>query len=218
MNVDWSDILLEEKQKPYFKKILTFLDSEMDQGKTIFPSKENIFSAFSLTSLGDIRVVVLGQDPYHDDNQAHGLSFSVQHGIKVPPSLRNIYKELDRSVESFNIPNHGCLISWTKQGVFLLNTTLTVEAHKANSHKDLGWGQFTDATIRAISDNCENVVFMLWGGHARNKKTLIDKGKHLVLETSHPSPLSSYRGFLGCDHFVKCNAYLEKKYGQTIDW
>lgn len=177
-----------------------------------------MFSAFEYTNIEDVKVVILGQDPYHDDNQAHGLAFSVKHGVSVPPSLRNIYKELSNSVDSFTIPPHGNLVPWAKQGVFLLNTTLTVEAHKPNSHKDIGWGTFTDSVIKTISSNGENVVFMLWGGHARNKKILIDCDKHFVLETSHPSPLSSYRGFLGCNHFVKCNAYLEKTGSHEIDW
>ncbi|MEY8673033.1 uracil-DNA glycosylase [Francisella philomiragia] len=216
--VNWSDILAEEKQKPYFKKILEFLANEALVGKTIFPTKENIFNAFKYTQLDNLKVVILGQDPYHNYNQAHGLAFSVQQGVDIPPSLRNIYKELARSILGFEIPSHGCLVDWAKQGVFLLNTTLTVEAHKANSHKDIGWETFTDTVIQKISDNKTNVVFMLWGSHARKKKNLIDTAKHLVLESSHPSPLSVYRGFDGCDHFVKANQYLTSKDLDIIDW
>ncbi|MEY8715969.1 uracil-DNA glycosylase [Francisella philomiragia] len=216
--MNWSDILAEEKQKPYFKKILEFLANEALVGKTIFPTKENIFNAFKYTQLDNLKVVILGQDPYHNYNQAHGLAFSVQQGIDIPPSLRNIYKELARSILGFEIPSHGCLVDWAKQGVFLLNTTLTVEAHKANSHKDIGWETFTDSVIQKISDNKTNVVFMLWGSHARKKKNLIDTAKHLVLESSHPSPLSVYRGFDGCDHFVKANQYLTSKDLDIIDW
>ncbi|MBK2255390.1 uracil-DNA glycosylase [Francisella philomiragia] len=216
--VNWSDILAEEKQKPYFKKILEFLANEALVGKTIFPTKENVFNAFKYTRLDNLKVVILGQDPYHNYNQAHGLAFSVQQGVDIPPSLRNIYKELARSILGFEIPSHGCLVDWAKQGVFLLNTTLTVEAHKANSHKDIGWETFTDTVIQKISDNKTNVVFMLWGSHARKKKNLIDTAKHLVLESSHPSPLSVYRGFDGCDHFVKANQYLTSKDLDIIDW
>ncbi|AJI46479.1 uracil-DNA glycosylase [Francisella philomiragia] len=216
--MNWSDILAEEKQKPYFKKILEFLANEALVGKTIFPTKANIFNAFKYTRLDNLKVVILGQDPYHNYNQAHGLAFSVQQGVDIPPSLRNIYKELERSITEFKIPEHGCLINWAKQGVFLLNTTLTVEAHKANSHKDIGWEIFTDAVIQKISNNKPNVVFMLWGSHARKKKNLIDTAKHLVLESSHPSPLSVYRGFDGCDHFVKANQYLTSKDLDIIDW
>ncbi|MFC4893156.1 uracil-DNA glycosylase [Pseudofrancisella aestuarii] len=214
----WSDILSEEKQKPYFNEILNFLANEIRQGKTIFPIKENIFNAFKYTEFEDLKVVILGQDPYHNFNQAHGLAFSVQEGVDVPPSLKNMYKELARSVTGFSEPSHGCLTSWAKQGVFLLNTTLTVEAHKANSHKDIGWGIFTDTVIKKISDNKENVVFMLWGSHARKKKDLIDDSKHLILESTHPSPLSAHRGFLGCNHFIKCNDFLIKKGLDPINW
>ncbi|MBK2357565.1 uracil-DNA glycosylase [Francisella hispaniensis] len=214
----WSDILAEEKQKPYFKQILDFLACEISKGKVIFPAKENIFNAFKYTELDNLKVVILGQDPYHNYNQAHGLAFSVQKGVDIPPSLQNIYKELARSIPEFEIPNHGYLVDWAKQGVFLLNTTLTVEAHKANSHKDIGWETFTDTVISKISENKHNVVFMLWGSHARKKKALIDSSKHFILESTHPSPLSAHRGFLGCNHFVDCNKYLIEKKDQKIDW
>ncbi|KEI34680.1 uracil-DNA glycosylase, family 1 [Francisella sp. W12-1067] len=214
----WSDILSEEKQKSYFKQILEFLASEANKGKVIFPVKENIFNAFKYTELENLKVVILGQDPYHNYNQAHGLAFSVQKGVDIPPSLRNMYKELVRSIPDFEIPNHGCLVDWAKQGVFLLNTTLTVEAHKANSHKDIGWETFTDTVINKISEYKENVVFMLWGSHARKKKSLIDNSKHLILESTHPSPLSAHRGFLGCNHFILCNQYLLDHKLKTINW
>ena len=213
-----TNILSEEKQKPYFKQILTFLDNEIEQGKTIFPAKEDVFNAFKYTEFDNLKVVILGQDPYHNYNQAHGLAFSVQKDVDIPPSLRNIYKELSASVEGFQIPDHGDLTSWAKQGVFLLNTTLTVESHKANSHKDIGWETFTDTVIKKISAHKENVVFMLWGSHARKKKSLIDAAKHLILESSHPSPLSVYRGFLGCGHFNECNAYLLTNNLEQIGW
>ncbi|MBY7734697.1 uracil-DNA glycosylase [Francisella philomiragia] len=216
--MNWSDVLAAEKQKDYFKAILEFLASETKSGKIIFPNKADIFNAFKYTEFDNLKVVILGQDPYHNYDQAHGLAFSVEQGVEVPPSLRNIYKELERSISGFKAPNHGCLTSWAQQGVFLLNTTLTVEAHKANSHKDIGWEIFTDTVIQKISDNKTNVVFMLWGSHARKKKNLIDATKHLILESSHPSPLSVYRGFEGCDHFVKANQYLTLKGLDTIDW
>ncbi|AIT09951.1 uracil-DNA glycosylase [Candidatus Francisella endociliophora] len=216
--MNWSDILSEEKQKPYFKQILEFLANEMSLGKVIFPAKENIFNAFKYTEFDNLKVVILGQDPYHNYNQAHGLAFSVQKGVDIPPSLKNIYKELADSIGDFQIPDHGCLESWAKQGVFLLNTTLTVEAHKANSHKGIGWERFTDTVIQKISANKQDVVFMLWGSHARKKKSLIDVSKHLILESTHPSPLSAYRGFLGCNHFNECNEYLVRKNLSQIDW
>lgn len=216
--MNWKDVLSAEKQKPYFQKILNFLESERSHGKTIFPAKEDVFSAFNLTEFDNLKVVVLGQDPYHNHNQAHGLAFSVQKGVDVPPSLRNMYKELEASVEGFEVPVHGNLEGWANQGVFLLNTTLTVEAHNANSHKDIGWETFTDTVIQRISENKENVIFMLWGAHARKKKSLIGGSKHLILESSHPSPLSAYRGFLGCNHFVLANEYLQANGFKIIDW
>ncbi|API86291.1 uracil-DNA glycosylase [Francisella uliginis] len=216
--MSWSDILSEEKQKPYFKKILDFLANETNSGKVIFPLKENIFNAFKYTELDNLKIVILGQDPYHNYNQAHGLAFSVQNGVDVPPSLRNMYKELSNSVEGFETPDHGCLTKWAEQGVFLLNTTLTVEAHKANSHKDIGWQIFTDTVIEKISRHKEHVVFMLWGSHARKKKNLIDSSKHLILESTHPSPLSAHRGFLGCNHFKMANEYLNSIGKPMIDW
>ena len=216
--MSWSDILSEEKQKPYFKQILDFLASQTNSGKVIFPLKENIFNAFKYTELDNLRIVILGQDPYHNYNQAHGLAFSVQNGVDVPQSLRNMYKELTNSVKGFEAPDHGCLTKWAEQGVFLLNTTLTVEAHKANSHKDIGWQIFTNTVIEKISRHKEHVVFMLWGSNARKKKNLIDISKHLILESTHPSPLSAHRGFLGCNHFKMANEYLNSIGKPMIDW
>jgi uracil-DNA glycosylase len=216
--MNWSDIFLQEKSKTYFKNILSFLDSEQDCGKTIFPVEKDIFNAFNLTSFDDLKVVILGQDPYHNYNQAHGLAFSVQKGVAIPPSLRSMYKELEQSIDGFITPNHGCLESWAKQGVFLLNTTLTVQAHQPNLHSKIGWETFTDTVIKTISDNKRNLVFIFWGGHARKKAKLIDKSKHLILESAHPSPLSSYRGFFGCNHFNLCNEYLAENNIKIIDW
>ncbi|AXA34266.1 uracil-DNA glycosylase [Francisella adeliensis] len=216
--MNWLDLISQEKQKLYFKQTLSFLEAEKEQGKIIFPAEENVFNAFKLTEFDNLKVVILGQDPYHNYNQAHGLAFSVQKGVDIPPSLRNMYKELEASVEGFQIPTHGNLEKWAKQGIFLLNTTLTVEAHNANSHKDIGWETFTDSMIQKISKYKQNVVFMLWGAHARKKKSLIDSSKHLVLESSHPSPLSAYRGFLGCGHFVLANDYLQKNNLGEIEW
>ena len=216
--MNWKNLLTAEKQKPYFQQILSFLEAERLQDKTIFPAKEYIFNAFDLTEFENLKVVILGQDPYHNHDQAHGLAFSVQKGVAVPPSLRNMYKELEASVENFEVPTHGNLEDWVSQGVFLLNTTLTVEAHNANSHKDIGWETFTDTVIQKISENKDRLVFMLWGSHARKKKSLIDTDKHLILESSHPSPLSAYRGFLGCNHFVLANEYLKNANKEIIDW
>ncbi|QLE79679.1 uracil-DNA glycosylase [Francisella sp. Scap27] len=216
--MNWLDLISQEKQKLYFKQTLSFLEAEKEQGKIIFPAEEDIFNAFKLTEFDNLKVVILGQDPYHNYNQAHGLAFSVQKGVDIPPSLRNMYKELEASVEEFQTPTHGNLENWAKQGIFLLNTTLTVEAHNANSHKDIGWETFTDSMIQKISKYKQNVVFMLWGAHARKKKSLIDSSKHLVLESSHPSPLSAYRGFLGCGHFVLANDYLQKNNLGEIEW
>lgn len=216
--MNWLDLISQEKQKLYFKQTLSFLEAEKEQGKIIFPAEEDVFNAFKLTEFDNLKVVILGQDPYHNYNQAHGLAFSVQKGVDIPPSLRNMYKELEASVEGFQIPTHGNLENWAKQGIFLLNTTLTVEARNANSHKDIGWETFTDSMIQKISKYKQNVVFMLWGAHARKKKSLIDSSKHLVLESSHPSPLSAYRGFLGCGHFVLANDYLQKNNLGEIEW
>jgi uracil-DNA glycosylase len=183
----------------------------------VFPPKKDIFNAFSYTPFDDVRVVVLGQDPYHGPNQAHGLCFSVQHGIRPPPSLQNIFKELNQDL-GLPIPSHGELTHWAKQGVLLLNTVLTVRAHAANSHRNQGWEQFTDRVITVLNERREGLVFVLWGAAAGKKALMIDATKHLILRAPHPSPLSSYRGFFGCGHFSQINAHLVSR-GQTpIDW
>ncbi|VDN50475.1 unnamed protein product, partial [Dracunculus medinensis] len=183
----------------------------------IFPPSDLIFNAFNLTPLSDVRVVIIGQDPYHNDKQAHGLCFSVSKGVMPPPSLLNIFKELRADIPKFKMPNHGCLESWARQGVFLLNATLTVEAHKANSHSHIGWQKFTDEVIQIISRNCKGVVFLLWGGFAHKKEKLIDDKKHIIIKNAHPSPLSAHK-FLGCRCFSKANKSLIKLGKLPIDW
>lgn len=213
---EWDEILASEFKKEYFKKIKDFLVKEYKE-KKIFPLKKEILSAFELTPLKDIKVVILGQDPYHGEGQAHGLAFSVKKGVKIPPSLRNIYKEIYDEGEG-EIFNHGCLESWAKQGVFLLNASLTVKEGEANSHSKIGWEIFTDEVIKIINEKKEGVIFLLWGNNARSKKKYIDLKKHIVLETVHPSPLSANRGFLGCGHFKKVNEILKSKNEKIIDW
>ncbi|MCD5380330.1 uracil-DNA glycosylase [Candidatus Gracilibacteria bacterium] len=215
----YQDILSKELDKNYFKEIVSFLKLEKKAGKIINPEEKNIFRALELTNFQDIKVVILGQDPYHQQGQAHGLSFSVQDGIKVPPSLRNIYKEIESCIGlGDNDTANGNLEGWAKQGVLLLNAVLTVEDSKPASHSKIGWEQFTDAIITKISEQKEDVVFLLWGAFAKSKAKLIDSTKHLILETSHPSPLGSYRGFLGSNCFKEANDYLKKKGKKEINW
>ncbi len=201
----------------YMKSLKQFLQEEKSQHKTIFPHSSNWFHALEVTPLESVKVVVLGQDPYHQPGQAHGLSFSVLPGVKPPPSLANIYKELqsDLSVEP---PDHGYLESWAKQGVLLLNAVLTVERSNANAHQGEGWEQFTDKIIATVNEQREQMVFMLWGSYAHKKGTMIDSKRHLVLKAPHPSPLSAYRGFFGCRHFSKANKYLLNNGKTAIDW
>ena len=213
----WSDKLEPEFDQPYMKDLFEFLDHEQAQAKTIYPAEENVFSALSLTALQSVRVVILGQDPYHGCGQAHGLSFSVPPGEKVPPSLKNIYKELNDDV-GFTIPTHGNLTSWANQGVLLLNSVLTVREGEAGSHQGKGWEQFTDKIIQVVNELSYNVVFLLWGAYAQKKAAEVDGRRHLVLHAAHPSPLSAYRGFLGCGHFSKANQYLENAGLTPIDW
>ena len=214
----WHDVLGEEKTQPYFQQILLNVRQDRASGHVIYPPSADVFNAFKLTEFADVKVVILGQDPYHNVNQAHGLSFSVRHGVVVPPSLINIYKELANDIPNFIPPEHGCLTSWAQQGVLLLNTVLTVRAHQAHSHANLGWEIFTDRVIEQINAHRQHVVFMLWGGPAQRKGAMIDCQRHLVLKAPHPSPLSAYRGFFGCRHFSQANAYLQA-HGQTpIDW
>ena len=205
-----------EEEKEYFSQLIEFVEDEYKK-KTIFPEKQNILNALKLTKLDNIKVVILGQDPYHGKGQAHGLSFSVPKGIKIPPSLRNIYKEIANEYE-VEPPESGDLTDWAKQGVLLLNSVLTVEKAKAASHQKKGWETFTDNLIQFINDHCENVVFLLWGSYAHKKGKVIDKRKHLVLESVHPSPLSAHRGFFGCGHFKKANEYLTKNNLESIHW
>ena len=212
----WKDALAGEFDKPYFASLVRFLHEEKSAGHKIFPPGSQIFKAFELTPVKDVKVVILGQDPYHGPGQAHGLSFSVPENMPAPPSLKNIFKEIesDLGVKMSGYPN---LENWARQGVLLLNAVLTVRSSEAASHSRIGWQEFTDAVIRYISDNCEGVVFMLWGNFARTKSDLIDKSRHCVLEAAHPSPLA--RGaFFGCRHFSKANTYLQTTGRPTIDW
>jgi len=214
----WRDTLAEEKTKPYFRQTLAFVAQERAEGKTVYPPQQDVFNAFRYTELAAVKVVILGQDPYHGPNQAHGLSFSVRPGVPAPPSLVNIYKELNADIPGFSVPNHGCLQSWAAQGVLLLNTVLTVEAGKAHSHASLGWETFTDRVIEVLSECREGVVFLLWGAHAQKKGGIIDPQRHHILKAPHPSPLSAHRGFLGCKHFSQANAFLVQQGQDPIDW
>lgn len=213
---DWDQILEKEFEKDYYLKLRSFLDEEY-KSKTIYPLAKNIYSALRLTPYKDVKVVILGQDPYHEENQAHGLSFSVNKGVKIPPSLENIYKELKNDLNCY-IPNNGYLIKWASQGVLLLNTVLTVEQHKANSHSGKGWEILTDKIIASLNNKDVPVVFILWGRNARNKKSLINNPKHLIIESAHPSPLSAYNGFFGSKPFSKTNSFLKKNNLKEIDW
>jgi uracil-DNA glycosylase len=217
LNQDWLAVLADQFESDYMQQLATFLRAEKAQGKTLYPDGKNIFAALNTTPLDSVKVVILGQDPYHGPNQAHGLSFSVQPNIRIPPSLQNIFKEQRRDLE-IATPNHGHLLSWAQQGVLLLNSVLTVEAGKAASHQGRGWEQFTSRVIEIVNDQTEHVVFMLWGAYAQKKGAVIDSQKHLVLQTTHPSPLSAHRGFLGCGHFSQANQYLRKHHRRPIDW
>ncbi|MEZ5037705.1 MAG: uracil-DNA glycosylase [Chitinophagales bacterium] len=214
----WKQQLTEEFDKPYFSALMQFLAQEKENGKTIFPKENNIFNAYNSTPFNKVKVVIIGQDPYHGTNQAHGLSFSVQNGIKPPPSLVNIYKEIKNNYPDFEIPNHGNLETWAKQGVLLLNSILTVEANKAASHQKRGWEHFTDASISKISKNREGIIFLLWGNFAQQKANLIDEQRHFILKAAHPSPFSAYNGFFGCQHFEKANQLLKQQGKEAINW
>lgn len=213
----WYDLLKTEYEKQYFVNIMNFLEKE-SLSKTIFPPKDEIFTALEHLPYDKVKVVIIGQDPYHGENEAHGLAFSVKKGVKIPPSLRNIFKELKNEYEDFEIPNNGCLMPWVEEGVLLLNATLTVEKDKANSHKNIGWQNFTDKIIELINQKEEPVVFLLWGNFAISKRILITNPKHLILESVHPSPLSASRGFFGNGHFLKANQFLEKNGIKPINW
>lgn len=217
IEASWLEVLAPEFQKEYFQNLKAFLVAEKRAGKTIYPPGKLIFNAFNSTPFDQVKVVILGQDPYHGPGQAHGLCFSVMHGVKPPPSLVNIYKELKSDI-GFEIPSHGYLQSWTEQGVFLLNAMLTVEARQPASHQKKGWESFTDAVIRTLSEQREGIVFMLWGRFAQGKAELIDAGKHHILMAAHPSPFSARNGFFGCKHFSKANELLRAQGREPIDW
>ena len=214
---DWLPALKEEFGKPYYKDLYGFVKKEYST-HVVYPPAEDIFNAFHFTPLGQVKVVILGQDPYHNVNQAHGLCFSVPKSQgEIPPSLQNIYKELHDDLGCY-IPNNGYLEKWARQGVLLLNTVLTVRAHQANSHQNKGWEVFTDAVINAVNAQDRPIVYLLWGTPARRKAAMLTNPKHLILEAPHPSPLSAYRGFFGCRHFSACNRFLEEHGIQPIDW
>jgi uracil-DNA glycosylase len=216
--MSWQQLLGPEKNQPYFVDTLSQVKQARLAGQVIYPPEADVFNAFKLTELENLKIVLLGQDPYHGPNQAHGLAFSVRKGVRVPPSLQNMYKELALEYPDFQIPQHGCLEDWAKQGVLLLNTVLTVVATQANSHRHLGWERFTDQVIAQINSHCSGIVFLLWGSHAQKKGRLIDRQRHFVLEAPHPSPLSAHRGFLGCGHFKQANELLVKQDKAPINW
>ena len=213
---DWADRLQAEFEQPYYKQIRSFL-AEQYQTRTIYPNMHHIFNALHYTPYADTRVVILGQDPYHGPNQAHGLSFSVQPGVRIPPSLQNIYKELESDL-GCTPPTHGYLTAWAKQGVLLLNTVLTVEAGNANSHQGIGWDKFTDKIIAELNEREQPIVFVLWGKHAQDKAAFIDKSRHHVIASPHPSPFAAHRGFFGSKPFSRANAFLRSIGSPEIDW
>lgn len=214
----WLNVLSDELEKPYMKALKSFLLEEKQKGFVVYPKGADIFNAFNHTPFDKVKVVILGQDPYHGQGQAHGLSFSVQKGITVPPSLKNMYKELAEEFPDFKIPRHGDLTAWADQGVLLLNATLTVRANEAGSHQKQGWEIFTDYVISQLSANRTGLVFLLWGRFAQQKESLIDTSKHFVLKAAHPSPFSAYNGFFGSNHFKKTNEILEKEGLESINW
>lgn len=215
-NNDWDKVLGEEFEKDYFKEIINKVDLEYNKHR-IYPAKNKIFSCFKLTSFKDVKVVILGQDPYHGEGQAHGLCFSVMPGVQTPPSLMNIYKEIVNDVGGF-VPDNGYLVPWAKQGVLLLNTVLTVKEGCPNSHRSLGWEEFTDAVIKKLNESDNKIVFLLWGNNAKLKANLIDTHKHTILYATHPSPLSATHGFFGCKHFSKTNEILKENGRTPINW
>ncbi len=213
---DWTQPLAAEFRKPYYKELYKKVLEEYHT-RRVYPAADDIFNAFHLTPLAEVKVVILGQDPYHNDGQAHGLCFSVKPDVEIPPSLENIYQELHDDL-GCRIPDNGYLVKWAEQGVLLLNTVLTVRAHQANSHRGIGWEQFTDAVIRAVDEQDRPIVFLLWGRPAQAKKSMLTNPNHLILEAPHPSPLSAYRGFFGCRHFSQANEFLESHGVEPIDW
>ena len=214
----WKDVIGIEKEQPYFQQILAQVQNARAAGRVIYPPQNEIFNAFKLTEFEQVKVVILGQDPYHGPNQAHGLAFSVKPNVPPPPSLVNMYKELVTDIAGFQIPNHGYLVQWAQQGVLLLNTVLTVEQGQAHSHANFGWETFTDRVIAALNQQREHLVFLLWGSHAQKKGQFIDRERHCVLTAPHPSPLSAHRGFFGCRHFSKTNDYLRAHQIGEINW
>lgn len=216
-SITWKDALATEKEQDYFKQITSFIERERANGKIIYPPNSEVFNALSLTPLAEVKVVILGQDPYHGPGQAHGLAFSVKAGVSFPPSLQNIFKELKQDL-GIETPKHGCLTGWASQGVLLLNSSLTVEHGKALSHSQIGWERFTDIVISKVSEYRTGVIFMLWGSFAQKKSALIDSKKHFLLKAPHPSPLSAHRGFLGCKHFSRANQILAETGNPGIDW
>ena len=218
MAMSWSDFIAAQQQQSYFQHLQAFIKEQSRLGKTIYPVEADRFKAFTLTELDNVKVVILGQDPYHGEGQAHGLSFSVPVGVKIPPSLRNIYKELSDDLNWSTQPENGDLTAWAKQGVLLLNTVLTVEKANAGSHAKKGWEVFTDNVIAHINEHTQGVIFLLWGSYAIKKSTMIDTQKHHILTSVHPSPLSAYRGFFGCKHFSQTNALLLKQGKTAISW
>jgi len=217
INGEWNDRLKSEYEKPYFLKLIEFLKQEKSEGRKIYPDGKSILNAFNLTDFKDVKVVILGQDPYHNPGQAHGLSFSIPNGMKKPPSLLNIFKELNNDL-GIIMPTNGNLENWAKQGVLLLNSSLTVVENKPMSHSKIGWQVFTDNVIKCLSDDRENIVFILWGKFAQTKETIIDNTKHHVIKSVHPSPLSAYNGFFGSKPFSKTNEYLISKNIKPIEW
>lgn len=214
----WLKVLNEEFEKPYMKSLKAFLLDEKQKGHTVYPKGADIFNALNHTPFDKVKVVILGQDPYHGTGQAHGLSFSVQKGVTVPPSLKNIYKELASDIPGFSVPNHGNLTQWADEGVLLLNATLTVRAHEAGSHQNRGWETFTDKIISELSDKRSGLVFLLWGRYAQNKAALIDQQKHTIIAAAHPSPFSAYNGFLGSGPFSKANSKLIEQGQSPVNW
>jgi uracil-DNA glycosylase len=217
IGLDWQEILQEEIAKPYFENIMAFIQTEIQNGKIIHPKSADIFNAFNYCTLENLKVVLLGQDPYHGAGQAHGLCFSVNKDVKIPPSLVNIFKELKSDLD-IDISTHGCLTQWANQGILMINSSLTVEENLPMSHAKLGWEIFTDSVIKKISDKKDHIVFILWGGFARKKKSLINIEKHTVIESAHPSPLSVYNGFWGSKPFSKTNEYLKSVGKEPINW
>lgn len=216
--MNWQAILEDAKQKDYFKNAISFVEQARLSGKVIYPPEQFVFHALDLTPFDKVKVVILAQDPYHGPSQAHGLAFSVQKGITTPPSLKNIYKAIKHDYPEFDIPNHGNLVDWAKQGILLLNSALTVEKAKPNSHANIGWHQLTDDFIKKLSDNREGLIFMLWGNFAQQKSVLIDGSKHTILRSAHPSPLAARKGFMTCGHFKECNRLLREKGETEINW